>query len=667
MERRAEILDQATALAGFPSQIVPGEPAKETPEVLQRADTIASGSIFFYGITPVEIGSKNIDWAGGQIEHQEWRAQLNRFHYLTPLARAYGKTGEEKYARAARDYINDWIDFNADYIAQDELHPGDNTLNMCIRLGSSVQPGWGGTLPVFLDSPEFNDEFLEKMLRAIARQADFLKRRLSPRGNWRIAHLDGLVFTCLRFPFMENSREILSAGIKGMRNALATQFLPDGVHIERTPGYAAWMTRVAANYLRLARIFPEADTKVDRGRFFKALDYMAHNRLFGVNDFTAPHRDPETDPLEQRSGLLDLTGMKEQAKDEPPLEQVFPDAGQVYMRSGWEPGADYLAFDASTWGGGHCHLSRLGFTFRSGGRMLIADPGILNYEMSDPFAPYGKSTRAHSTLNVDGLNQSEADASLHRVELTRDISFAHASYQGAYWPGRFEWRFVEGRGAGVYGRHERILLWVKGEYVLVLDLMEAVEGDKIHNCWQMGPMDGWEMKGATWWSRNEDTNLLLSLLVPFEGVEADCVEGSDDPIRGWLGVHGNDHVPAPHVEFRYEPSHPWKVSVVLACAFKGGEPPKYRAGSFREGHHGHLQHLEMVRPDGGRDLVSWSRSLEPPVDDEEPFRTDAPFVWLRLDGAGGPRKGFLVGGSYLEYGGQSLYNVQGRRALSFDL
>ena len=175
------------------------------------------------------------------------------------------------------------------------------------------------------------------MLKSISEQADFLMRHLAPRGNWRIAHLDGLVFTALRFPFLENSQDVLEAGIKGIRNALATQFLPDGVHIERTPGYAAWMTRVAANYLRLAELFPEADAAVDRERFAGALDYMAHNRLFGVNDSTAPHRDPEVDPLEQRAALLQVTGMDKEADGEPPLEQVFPDAGQVFMRSGDGP------------------------------------------------------------------------------------------------------------------------------------------------------------------------------------------------------------------------------------------------------------------------------------------------------------------------------------------
>ena len=55
------------------------------------------------------------------------------------------------------------------------------------------------------------------------------------------------------------------------------------------------------------------------------------------------------------------------------------------------------------------------------------------------------------------------------------------------------------------------------------------------------------------------------------------------------------------------------------------------------------------------------------MDDGEPFVTDAPLVWLRLDKDGEPSRAFLLDGSYLEYKGRSLYNVRERRAYSVSL
>ena len=90
-----------------------------------------------------------------------------------------------------------------------------------------------------------------------------------------------------------------------MREALAEQFLPDGVHIERTPGYHDWMAEVAANYAVLPRLFPEADARVDPVRVRRALDYGAQAELFGVNDSMAPHLDPpRLSRLAKRAELL---------------------------------------------------------------------------------------------------------------------------------------------------------------------------------------------------------------------------------------------------------------------------------------------------------------------------------------------------------------------------
>ena len=642
-DRRAMILERAKALEFFPSQQI----ARPTPEQLDQAGRIATGTVYFYGRTPVQVNMKDIDWAGTHIRHQEWPAQLNRFFHLSHLAAAYQATREERFAQAARAYIEDWIRGDT-YETAATMRPGDNTLTMSIRLGTSVQAGWGGTLPVFLSSPSFDDKFLDSVLASIGRQARFLSRHLTTTGNWRIAELDALVFTALRFPFLPESQELLSFSVTGMRNALATQFLPDGVHNERTPGYADWMTRVAVNYFQLARIFPELDTGVRPDRLVRALDYNAQSEWFGVNDSTAPHRDPPVPlRLAQRAELIRSLRLDPVP---PPLDQVFPNAGQVFSRTSWNPGADYIAFDASTWGGGHGHLSRLSFAFRSKGRMLVADPGILTYEMSDPFGPYGKSTEAHSTLNLGGRNQSGADAQLLRTYFTPAAALIQARYQGAYWDGKYEWSFRPGRGNGVWGDHERILFWAKGEYLLVIDSMTADEGLEIRNCWQLGPVERWshDAQALAWRSENSDVNLLLEMATPPAKTEMQVFEGSRSPLRGWVGWHGNDSVPAPLVEFRYPTRRSGTViSAVLLASFSGKDRPRFTVKALPDTSRGSLHHLEIAMPDGATDTLAWSTGLTLPVDDNQPFLTDGTFVWRRAAPSGETLRQFVPDGSYL--------------------
>ncbi|MCC7496684.1 MAG: alginate lyase family protein [Bryobacterales bacterium] len=644
---RTVVLQRARLLSEFPSeQVAPADGA-----VMKQAEKIAEGTVFFYDRTPVEIGLKQIDWSGGQIHHQEWPAQLNRFYYLGPLASAYKATGDERFAKAARAYIEDWIRGDP-YEHATTLRAGDNTLNMSIRLGSSVHAGWTGVLWVFLGSPSFDDAFLDRMLASISHQAEFLSHHLTAVGNWRISQLDALVFTALRFPFLENAGRLQELAIPGMEAALAGQFLPDGAHIERTPSYAGWMTQVAANYCRLAQIFPGADAHVDVKRLLASLDYGAQCDLSGINDAIGPLSDPKVlAGLEQRRRVM--AWLKLQAPETPPLCQTFANAGQIYMRSAWRPGADYIAFDASSWGGGHCHLSRLGFAFRSGGRMMVADPGILTYEMSDPMGPYGKSTAAHSTLNLGGRNQSGADAELLRTEFSGDIKLIHARYQGGYWEGDYGWNFRRGRGAGIYGSHERLLLWINGEYLLALDAMDADEGADIRNCWQMGPAERWSQDAArlTWWSENRDRNVLLDLVAAPDGTVMEIFEGKKDPPRGWVGNHGDDWVAAPLVEYRYRGGKTPSVTVALVAAYSGANRPRFAA---KAAVNGVIRQLEIELPGGSKDVIRWSVGLALAIDDGQPFATDGRLVWMRQDGAGRPMKWFTLDGRYLMYGGRRM-------------
>jgi len=618
-DRRAVILERAQKLAGFMGQRIGGA----TSAVLEQARKIAGGTLFFYSRTEVKVGLKDIDWSGGHIHHQEWPAQLNRFFQLRALAAAYRATQDEAFPQAARAYIEDWL--RADpYATATTLRAGDNTLNMSIRLGSSHHQGWGATLPVFLKSPAFDDAFVSRILDSMSAQADFLSRHLTATGNWRISQCDALVFTALRFPFLKNATALREAGIAGLRNALATQFLPDGVHIERTPSYADWMTDVAANYVEVARLFPEADAHVDRARLVRSLDYASQAELFGVNDGDAPEHDPkEFSGLARRTETI--ARLKLEANPEPPLDQVFANAGQVFSRTSWKPGSDYVAFDASTWGGGHGHLSRLSFVFRSGGRSLIADPGVLTYEMSDPRGPYGKSTAAHSTLNLAGRNQSGADAQLLHTRFTREAALIHAHYQGAYWEGAYGWGFSKGHGAGLWGDHERILFWLKGEYLLVIDSMTADRDTEIRNCWQMAPAK-WsqDAKALAWWSEGEETNLAVQLVGPPQGSTVVC---SDEGMVGY----GDRIVAAPRVEFRYpaQSGTAPTISAVLLAAYKGPERPKFTVRSAGDLSRGTIHHLEVVSPGGAVDQVAWTNGLALPVDDGRPFVTEARFVWAR--------------------------------------
>ncbi len=663
LDKKAVILEQYRQLRQV--MFEGGIPAADK-KTLDKADLMASGTIFFYD-QPVKIGLSNIDWSGKNIAHQEWPAQLNRFYQLNALAAAYEATKDEKYAQAARSYIEDWIDHGGSYENEGDWRPGDRSLDLAERMKT-----WGETLPYFLKSPSFDDKFIDKVTDSADHQVKYLSTRIAAVGNWRIAGLDALVMTSLRYPFMKDAPSVLRIGIEGLRQELSNQFLSDGVHIERTPDYSAWMAQVAAKYLLLPKLFPEADAKVNPDIVAKSLDYVAQCYLASLNDSPFVPRDgAKLNELETRNAILKKCLPPDQALQNPPLDQVFPAAGQIFMRSAWKPGADYIAFDAGTWGGGHNHLGRLSFCFRSAGRMLLADPGIISYEMSNPMAPYGKSTPAHNTLNVDGWNQAPVDARLERADFNSACAFIHARYQGGYWSGTFGWNFDKGLGQGVKGDHSRILFWVKGEYIVALDKMETDAEHTVHNPWQMAPMAKWssDPAGFSWWSQNEDVNLLVKLLKVPDGATMQVYEGSQKPLRGWVGGNEIDAVPAPQVDYSYPSLARGDVSAVLIAPFLKDKKPDYSLspGTPEDRKYSGLYHLDIVLPDGQIDHYCWSGRLEQAVDDQPLYSTDASFIWLRTTAKGKPVKGYVLDASYLKVAGKTVFSRTQRKPEFFNL
>lgn len=607
-----------------------------TPQLLEQARQIATGTVFFYDVKPVQVGLAGIDWAGGHIRHQEWPAVMNRFYMLAPLASAWVNTRDETFACAARAYIGDWLDGDR-YGDGAPCRAGDNTLTMSIRLGNSRFGGWGGLLAVFMDSPSFDDVFIARMLDSIERQANWLAPRIATYGNWRICALDSLIFTALRFPFMSSAARWLATARPRLEAAFGSQFLPDGAHAERSVGYHDWMASVAADYHRLSRLVPSAAVAVDEGQLVRMQDYSAAAALAGLNDCSWPLRDPDRlAALDLRGETLRRLGLADRAGKLPPLAQAFRHAGQVYIRSSWSSGAEQLAFDAAGWGGGHTHLSRLSLVFRNGGRALLADPGIFTYEMSDPMGPYGKSTPAHSTLNVDGLSQAPVGAELMRTEIDGRVALLHGRYEGGYWDGVYRWHYPDGHGRGVFGCHDRVVFYRRGEYVLVIDRMVTDPGHQVRSVWQFAPVEGWSADQAarSAWSTNAHANLAVQWLGPADGVTMAVRQGSRDPLAGWAGMDGQTPLAAPQIEFTCTVADPPTGSAVLLTPFAGAGCPPPVQPAWRSVRDGAYHVLQWVRPNGTIDRIAWSARLEIPLDVEEMPDVTAPLAWQRIDSAG---------------------------------
>jgi len=621
-----------------------------TREVAERA---VAGEIAFHfnGSRYISVGRSNIDWSGSHYHHQEWVAQLHRFFQLSSLAIAHRETGDTRYADAARDYISDWIDAHA---PSDEwrINPFDNTLNLSIRTQE-----WVLTLPDFMRSSAYDDQLLQRMLDSVTVQFHYLLHHLSPIGNWRIAQADSLLQCGLVLADLPASADWRQAGVRILNDAFARQVMRDGVHLEFTPSYHVWMTEVFTRYWRLARAQPELGLSLSAARIAEMHEYCAA--------FTEPQGQPvplhdsaftrEKLALDRVNGALDKrTAFRRDAglpEALPPTAKFFPDAGQVFLREDWTKDADYLAFDASNWGGAHCHLSRNGLHVAAAGIPLLVDPGYLSYEASDPMMAHGKSTRAHNTMNLNGWNQSTANPTGTRHLTAPGYEFAISRYQGGYWPGSYAWWFSEGLRGGIFAEHLRALLWVRGKYALVFDYLLAYPSARDEalfweSNWQLvdGSLEVDPARGRAV-IRQDGAGLLLAFPLRPDNHSLTVHRGETAPSRGWLPGTGDAYLPAPQLSLSAPYRGPVRQLTVLA-PFRGSAVPQYDiTATVRP--EDNLTILNVNREDGSHDLLLFGSNYAQAIGQYGELETDATLLHLCYSSTGQITGGLALDGRYL--------------------
>lgn len=615
------------------------------------------------GVHATRVGRRQIDWSAPQHQHQEWPAQLNRFFFLGPLAEMYGETGDESYADAARDFIEDWLRAHPSRPSWVKA-PYDNTLNLSIRVGHlrNRMGGWCGCLPRFLDSPRFDDAFVSSILESVRCQLAFLMVNMPLGINWRIAAADCLIASGLRLAFLPEAKGWREFGVRVINDAYHRQILPDGAHYERNPGYHTWMTMVMGSYWQLGQAMPELGLIMRAERVAAMWDYALactrpNGQFNGMHDCqgarSGPYgnahgravRDDRAD-FQRRAGLPEML---------PAPSLCFPDAGQALLRTGWDEDAAYVAFDATLWGGSHCHLSRNGLQLHARRRTLLADPGTYTYERRDPFSAYGKSTRAHNTCTLNGLNQCEANPTHTTFLSGPGYDLVRSDYEGGYWEGDYTWGFSH-LANGIMGNHCRIMFWIHDLGVVVLDSMyrtprrapEREEDIPAFECyWHFCEGGKVAVEPGRAVVRYPDSGLAVLFAHLPEGTAVTAHEGEKEPLRGWMPTP-EGIVPAPEVMVRLaRMARMHEEMLTVLVPFGAGALPTLRPSVWKS-EADRFGRLTLNHPDGATDEVHWSYRLDIMLGQTAEFATDAALVHLRKDRSGRVVKACAVGGTYFD-------------------
>jgi len=515
----------------------------------------------------------DIDWSADPHNYREWTYAINRFYHWRTLAEAYWDTSDEKYAREFCDQLQDWVRKNPVPL----LVSGNGSYTWrTIECGIRQSTTWPDCLYRLLGSESFTPEAAAVMTRSMVEHARHLMTWSSPGSNWITMESNGLGTLGILLPEFREAKAWRETAIGRMHAELDSQVYPDGAQIELTTGYHQvslnnflGLARTAKlnavplprdYYAKLRRMFdynlfvqmPDGRTPAlnDGGMGSIRQSMATAHELYGDPVFewaatggaagTPPdHRLPlrESLPRKQRQGGSLPKGQTANAPrgaGSDGTSHLFPYAGQMVMRSGWEPDARYLLLDAGPFGYGHQHEDKLSIVVHALGKLHIIDPGNYAYD-SSPWRRYTIDTPAHNTILVDGLPQRRRGKPRSEYVVKEPLPTNRwlTSDRLDYAAGQYDEGYGDGHQVRVV--HRREVVFVKPLYWLVVDTLTG-EGEHLYESLFHFDADEAEADGLTVRTTDPTPNCLIAA-APQPGLQARIVKGQTKPtLQGFVAA-----------------------------------------------------------------------------------------------------------------------------------
>ncbi len=493
---------------------------------------------------PWQFG-ETIDWAFNPTAqpdskwpvNKEWTWQLNRHPMWLDLARAFYDTGDEAYAAELAAQIRAWVRDCPVPVKKADNGAGSRwrTIEAGIRTGSV----WPEVWPRVLASKAFDDDALLLFVASWVEHAQYLVK-FKTGGNWLAMESNGLYHTGALFPEFREAKLWRDTALERLTAELDIQVYPDGAQIELAPGYHGVSLRNFLGPVNLAArtgfdVPPAFLAKLERMFDYYVTSMQPTRRTPTLNDSGA---NDVVGILGEGARLFPnradfrwiASGGKEGA---PPagLSRMLPFAGQVFLRSGWDPDALWLCMDAGPFGYGHQHEDKLGITLTAFGRPLLVEGGVYTYDASD-WRRYVLSSRAHNVVMVDGLDQARRKAPRETWVVKQPLPLAFGTNAAADWA---EAVYDEGWGldAKRIARHTRRVVFLKPDLFVVIDRLESLDG-KPQRYEALFHLDAAEaaVDGLTVSTRAEGPNLAIRA---FGADSVTIVKGQKEPVvQGWL-------------------------------------------------------------------------------------------------------------------------------------
>ena len=316
-----------------------------------------------------------------------WNFNLHYFEFLHSLVKEFQETGHGEYLDKTVQMIRGWIKHNPARVGGD----GWSAYTISLRLINWM--AYESAVQSHLDA-----SFREELEASIYEQYCYLSTHLEKDilGNHYFDNLKTLVLCALFF----DDGQALAGFLKEFLRECGREILPDGMHFELSPMYhkivLEGMLRVAVGLREAGKPNDELEKMVSKmiDAAFSMERDLSRTPLF--NDSGDNVAKPLAALLKFADTHLGIT---------PTCRDALPDSGYYFFSNGpWRlvvdagaAGPDYIP--------GHSHCDAMSFELYRDGVPYLVNCGTYAYQCQE--RRYFRSTEAHNTVQVAGVEQSE--------------------------------------------------------------------------------------------------------------------------------------------------------------------------------------------------------------------------------------------------------------------
>lgn len=383
-------------------------------EIVDRAEAIMDGKIYVESSFPEawECRLDQIDWEANFSDSPgTFQLYLQALNPISYLAQAYYINGKEEYLYAAKQIVESWMQYKN--TPESEKNPYlwyDH--GTAIRSNNLIY-----FLLAYMESKDFDADFSADLFSLLQEHGMHLTNEdeYFENHNHGIFQDQALIYLAF-FLNSEKKEEWIELAEERLIKQKEYAFSSEMVHVENSPAYQIGVTEL---FYQTAEFLTAQNDNFGEQLYqdvTKSLEFMSW--AIKPNGILAEMGDTSSVKGALTSTNYSLTKygdahlsyaatMGKEGEKPEALSAVYSESGYYFGRSGWEGIQDtWTMFKAGYLSKTHKHADDLSLMLYSKGYDILVDPGWYNYMIGDKYRDYFVSSKAHSTVIVDGKTYS---------------------------------------------------------------------------------------------------------------------------------------------------------------------------------------------------------------------------------------------------------------------